>query len=218
MAIVAALLAALAVAGCSSGVSSAPNGTSVTSLINSMKSAFGSANSVRISGRGTFSGHTVTMDLSMFRSGDLSGTINAGPLNENVLRSGGSTYVYVSRTFFSYIERTQHAPASACALMCGKWLKIPAGSVSAFSLSTLSNQFLHKVPAARTVPHLTVTTYQGQPAYKLSNDKGEEVFVAQSSPHYLLGAVFPGKFTMTFSEWNAVPAISPPPASKVFAG
>ena len=199
-------------------MSSTPNGTSVSSLITSVKSAFASAQSVHIIGSGTFSGHAVTLDLSMLRSGDLSGTIKAGPLSEQVVSSGGSTYIYVSRAFFTYIQQTQHAPASACALMCGKWLKVPAGSISGFNLSSLSNQFIKKVPIATTVPHLVTTTYQGQPAYKLSNDKGQEVFVAQSSPHYLLGIVEPGKFTMTFSQWNAVPPVTPPPANKIFSG
>lgn len=218
VAIAAGLVTVAGVVGCSSGVSSTPSGTSVAGLISSVKSAFASAQSVRIVGNGTFSGQAVTLDLSIFRSGSLSGTIKAGPLDENVIRSGGTTYVYVSKAFFSYIQKTQHAPASACRVMCGRWLKVPAGSVNGFSLSSLSSQFVKKVPVPTTVPHLTVTRYQGQSAYKLSNDKGEEIFVAQSSPHYLLGLVEPGTFAISFSEWNAVPPVSPPPANKVFAG
>jgi hypothetical protein len=212
------LTVAAAAAGCSSGVSSTPNGTSVATLITSLKSAFASAQSVRIVGTGTFSGHAVTLNLGMHRSGDISGTITAGPLSEMVLSSSGSTYIYVSRAFFSYIQQTQHVPASACAAMCDKWLKVPSGSISSFSLSALSNEFIKKVPTASSVPHLTTTTYEGQAAYKLSNDKGEEIFITQSSPHYLLGIVKPGTFTMNFSEWNAVPPVSPPPANKVFTG
>lgn len=219
--IAAALLAASAVAGCSSGVSKAPNGTTVASIISSMKAAFRTAKSVRMSGTATVQGHVVTMDLSMLRSGEASGTIKVGPLEEQIVVTGGNAYIYVSKSFFKFIQKTRHAPASECALICGKWVKSPAGNFSGFNLTSLGNQFEKNVPNASSVPSLKTTTFDGQAVYEVTDSAGAKGYIAQTSPHYLLGVTVQtsqGHSTITFSEWNAVPPISPPPANKVIGG
>ncbi len=215
---VAAVLA-LAIGGCSSGVSTAPGGVTVAQLITSMKSGFSTANSVRMSGSGLFSGQHVTLNISMFRSGDESGSIHVGTLPVTLVSVGGTDYVLVTKAFFNYLHTTQGVSSSACAKMCGKYVKLPTNSFSSkFNFNLLTSQVKQKVPVPSTVPNLTVTTYQGQPAYELSDSQGRKVFVAKNGTHYLLGLVEPGKFTLNFSDWNAVPTISAPPASQVVNG
>jgi len=213
-----AVAVGLALLGCSTGVSTTPNGTSVASLLSSMKTAFANVKSVRMSGTVLIHGKSATLDLSMFRSGNLSGTVKVGLIDGYLLVVGGSTYVYVSKAFFRYIQDTQHVPSSACALMCGKYVKVPLGSLGQFNLADLSRIVVKHIPNADSVPQLRVTTFDGQAAYEVTDNSGARGYIAENAPHYLLGLSVPGQGTLTFSEWNAVPPISAPPASKIFAG
>ncbi len=208
---------ALALVGCSSGVSKAPgsNGPTVSEIFSSMKSGFVHANSVRMSGTLSSGGKVVTVNVGEFRSGDMSGTITAGPLAEQVVSAGGKAYVYVSKKFFNSMHTSQGVPASACALMCGKYLALPASTFTSFGLSAIGKSVESKFPVPSQVPNLVVTTYQGQPAYEMSGS-GVHLFVAKNEPHYLLGCIIAKVGTLSFSDWNAVPPISAPPASKIF--
>lgn len=217
---VAAAGLAAALGACTSGATKAPgpSGPTVSSLIQSMKSGFATASSVRITGSGNFNGTQGTLDLSMFRSGNIRGTIKEGALNGSVVGVGGHFYVFVDKAFVNYLHTTQHVPLSACKTICGKYVAIPKGTLGELTLSSLVKQIETGVPVATSVPSIRVTTYQGQPAYELSNDKGQQVFLAKNGTHYLLGMVDPGKFRLTFSEWNAVPPIVAPPPSKIIRG
>ena len=219
--VAAAVLAGLTAGGCSAGVTHAPgaNQPSVSVLVRDAKAAFTTAASVRVVGTVVENGQAVTMDVGMFRSGDLSGTIKAGPLDEKVVVAGGSSYVYVSKAFFSYLRKSEHVPGSACALMCGKYIKVPGSSfTSKFSLSVLARSFQKQVPVPAAVGQVKVTSYHGQPAYELSDGK-THVFIAEHGTHYLLGvrASDNGKHgTVSFSEWNSVPPVAAPPPGEVF--
>jgi hypothetical protein len=208
---------ALALAGCSTGVTKAPgpNGPTVASLITSMKAGFAHANSVRIDGTGTISGKAVTLNVGMFRSGDMAGDITEGPLDGNVVVSSGKLYFYVSKKFFSYLHTTESVPMSACKVMCGKYVAT-TNTFGSFTLAALSKQFEAGVPVVSSVPRIRVTTYHGQPAYELSDAKGRQVFLAKNGTHYMLGIVDPGQLRLSFSEWNAVPPVTAPPVSKIF--
>jgi hypothetical protein len=208
---------ALALVGCSTVATKAPgpNGPSVASLLASMKAGFAHASSVHVSGTGAFGSKVTGLDFGIFRSGDMSGSVTEGTFNANVIDSGGRFYVYVNKAFVKYLGTTEHIPASACKLICGKYISVPASALGHYSFGSLFKQIETGIPAATSVPHIQVTTYQGQPAYELSDNQGREIFVAKNGIHYLLGAVDPGKFRLSFSEWNAVPPVTAPPASKI---
>jgi hypothetical protein len=208
----------LALAACGSGTSTGSGQPSATALVKDAKAAFSSAKSVRVAGTVTTGGQTVTLNVGMFRSGDMSGSIKAGPISGNVIVAGGSTYFYVSKDFFSYLRTTQHLPASVCSLMCGKYVKVPPGSItSKFSLNVLSGSLQKQVPLPPSSVPVKVTTYHGQAAYELSYH-GDHVFIARNGTHYLLGVSNPAKAgTVSFSDWNKVPPVTAPPASKVFS-
>lgn len=152
--------------------------------------------------------------------GDLSGTIKAGPLDEKVVVVGGNSYVYVSKAIFNYLQKTQHVPSTACALMCGKYVKVPGSSfTSKFSLPVLAAAVEKKVPVPAAVGQVKVTSYNGQPAYELSDGKNH-VFIAEHGTHYLLGIKGSENAkhgTISFSEWNSVPPVSAPPPAQVFS-
>ena len=211
--------AGMVLAGCgSAGVTNAPGPghPSVASLIRSMKAGFASARSVRVSGDLPIHGHSVAADILMFRSGDMSGTMRAGSTTIKLLRVNGTTYEYVTNEFFNAIRASQHIPASACALMCGKYLKVPTRVFSFLSLPRLAASTQREVPVPSAVPHIRSVTYRGRAAYEII-DNGLQIYLAASGTHYLLGLIDHKLGTLNFSDWNTVPPVSPPPTSKIFA-
>ena len=215
----AAVIAGLGVAGCSSGgASSAPgaNGPSVASLISSMKAGFASAKSVRMSGTLHEQGKTVALNLGMLRSGDMSGTLSVNSAHLTIVVAGGKAYELVTKAFFRTIQQESHVPSSVCAVMCGKYLEVPISSFSTFNLPGMTGQIEKKIPVAKAVRSVRDTTFRGQPAYELSGSNNTKLYLATSSPHYLLGMSVGTFGTLNFSDWNSVPPVQPPPASQVY--
>ncbi len=213
-------ITALVLAGCSSGSTSTPGGTtasvpSVAALISSMKSGFASAESVRMTGTLHEQGKTITLNLGMLRNGDMSGTLNVGSTHLTLIVTGGKAYELVTKEFFRTIQQHTHVPDAVCNLMCGKYLAVPIGSFTSFSLPGMTSQIEKKIPVPSSIVAVR-TTYRGQPAYQLSGD-GTKLYLARNGVHYLLGMVAPANFGMlNFSDWNAVPPVTPPPASQVY--
>jgi hypothetical protein len=213
-------LAAIAIgpllAGCASGSSgSSETRPTVESLVKTMRADFRHAKSLRLSGHMRVDGRPLAADLKMLRSGDSAGQMTLGGASFRIVRVGGDTYVDVSRSFFRYLRSTRPVPASACALICGKYVKIPAGAIPGFSLGNLAKMIDKHVSAPKQTPILSVTTFDGQPAYELSH-AGQAAFFAKNGHHYLIGyRARKQGVAMSFSEWNSVPPISPPPASKI---
>ena len=112
----------LASAGCGVAPSQPSRPPSAASLVSDARASFARANSVRITGHFRTHGHTVTLDVSMFWSGAMKGTIKESHLNAEVLRVGGRSYLHLSKALFSYFRQLRNVPVAACALMCG-----PAG-------------------------------------------------------------------------------------------
>jgi hypothetical protein len=196
-----------------------PGGITVSALISDMKAGFATADSMRMSGSGTFSGQHVTMNVGLFRSGDESGMITVGALPVTLVSVGGVDYVYVSKAFFNYLHTQKGVASSACATMCGKYIKLTTRPFSSkFNFGLLTRQVKNKIPVPTSVPHVRVTRYGGQPAYELYDSQGMKVFIAKNGVHYLLGMVRPGQFTLNFSQWDAVPPITAPPAGQVITG
>jgi hypothetical protein len=181
-----------------------------------MKSSFATASSVHVTGHLIAQGHKVTMSVGMLRSGNMSGTVTYKSTAVDLVVVNGKAYELVTRAYFKLIQRSGHVPSSVCALMCGKYIAGPTSAFKSFSLPGMISSIEKKIPVPSSVPHLSVTTYQGQAADKLSGDG--VMYVAERGPHYLLGMADPAKFgALTFSDWNAVPAVSAPPASKIYS-
>ena len=213
---VTAVAGALVLAGCGSsgGGASSSKPPSVSSLVQTTKADFRNVKSVRLTGHLREAGNPVTVDLKMLRSGDFSGSVSLSGANFSILRVGSTTYAHVSRSFFAFLHTTRHVPSGTCALICGKWITLPAGTFPQLSLSSLAGQFDKHVTAPKGT-HTSVTTFAGQAAYKVAS-KGKAAFFAKNGHHYLIGFHDQKQdIALTFSEWNSVPPISPPPASKV---
>jgi len=215
--VAAAAITGLALAGCSSASThTSANVPSAASLIAAMKSAFATAMSVRIVGTLHHQGKTIALNLGMLRSGDMSGTINLNSLHATLIVAGGKAYELVTKDFFKIIQQHTHAPDSLCNLMCGKYIAVPVGSLSSFNLVGMTSQVNKNLPAASGA-HVTATTFHSQPAYQLIGRDGTRIYLARSGAHYPLGMVAPSNFgVVDFSDWNAVPPVTPPPASRIF--
>jgi hypothetical protein len=149
----------------------------------------------------------------MSRSGDLSGTISTSMQQIKLVIAGGTAYQYVSRDFFAQLVLLQKVPASECAVICNKYIKtLPSGQYAPFTMTSMISGLNSTMPRASS--SVTLSTFAGQPAYKLTEPDGTYVYVAERGKHYLL-AVAAKKGELTFSKWNSVPAIVAPPASQV---
>jgi outer membrane murein-binding lipoprotein Lpp len=212
----AAAVGTVVLAGCGSGgAPSAASKPTVASLVQTMRADFRHAKSVRMAGHVREHGRKVTANLSLLRSGDVEGKMAVGGARLSIVRTGRNTYAYVSKSFFHYLRTVRHVPAGACALICGKYVKLPAGSLPEISLARLAKMIDKNVSVPKATPRLTVTTFAGKPAYEVSQ-AGEAAFFAKNGHHYLLGYRSSKEHVaITFSEWNSVPPIRPPPAGKI---
>jgi hypothetical protein len=117
------LVILLAVAGCGHRGPALPSRLpSAKSLISDMRSSFAIAQSVRIIAHLRGHGQTGTLDLSLFRSGALKGTVKTGGVSLDVLRADGRSYLYLSKVAFGFYRRSHDVPATVCAIACGKYI------------------------------------------------------------------------------------------------
>jgi hypothetical protein len=204
----------IGMAACSSGGPAAAGSMpSSTTLVKDAGSAFASASSVKISGIVPHNGKGYAVNLAMTRPGNMSGTVASGTIKVALIVVNGTAYEYVSKKLFSEIRQVQKIPASFCAVICGKYVKIPIGQYRTFNLASMARLFNSRMPKGNAT--VKVITFAGQPAYELTEPDGSHAFIAKQGTHYLL-AVHASKIAaVTFTEWNSVPAITAPPASKI---
>lgn len=184
-----------------------------------MKAAADSATSVRMTGSGKNGSSTLSFDLSFVGNSDLSGSFTENGTRLAIEVVAGRTYIDINQGFLKIAD----LPASDCAAVCGKWVEVPAAEASqiagSITLSSLRKQVFGTIPlSASANASLTFVsgTYNGQPVLT-AHGGGYTLDVASSGPPYPLFIATPGGDDVTFSEWNSVPALTPPPASEVIS-
>jgi hypothetical protein len=203
-------LAASLLVGVTACGSSTP---SSTVLLKDALSAFDSASSVKVSGVVPHKGGNYDVDLAMSRSGDLSGTISTSIQQIKLIIVGGTAYQYVSKDFFTQLVLLHQVSASLCAVICDKYIKsAPSGQYAPFTMTSMISGLNSTMPKASS--SVTLTTFAGQAAYKLTEADGTHAYIAERGKHYLLG-VAAKEGELTFTEWNTVPAIMAPPVSQI---
>jgi len=227
-----AFCAALALASCeansSTGTSAASRSMSgpadepsAESLTSSMQSSVRNASGVHVSGQLSRDGVPLGIDLNLTRDGDAAGTISQRGTPLHVIAAKSKIYIEVTPAFL----RETRMPAAACARACGKWIELTQGQASQLT-GELSMQKLltplmfGQAPASGHAPKLTTagrTTVHGQPAWVLRASDGSTVAVSAAAQHYPLVARSgrTQQQVVTFSQWNSVPAPTPPPASQL---
>ncbi|HEY7325938.1 MAG TPA: hypothetical protein VH520_14040 [Streptosporangiaceae bacterium] len=212
--LIASSLAAACLLTAACGQQAAANPNTVAKIGPRMEAAMRSAKSVHIVGTVTQGSQQTTLDVS-FQGGAMSGIVGVNGQTVNLVVFSNHAYVKVDQSFLNIAG----LPASDCSSMCGRYLAVPAsqlGQAGSITLSGLMNQLLSKVPSPKndTSDVFVRSTLNGQPVLKGGAD-GVTVEVAGSGTPYPLLITKAGQATITFSQWNAVPPITPPPADEV---
>jgi hypothetical protein len=212
-----ALAAALAVAGCGTGLgktSSPPARPAAEVLAKEMSAAIKKASSVHISGTVTSSGDTVVLDVGLTRSGDSAGSMSMDKASVSVLGTGGHTYIVLTSGFM----KAEKMSSATCSLMCGKYLELsPSDAKSMLGGSTM-HDFVDQPIGAGPFRYGGSATIDGQPAWLIHNPDGSTVYVSAQGSHYPLRVIVPSgsdKGQLDFTQWGSVKIPPAPPASKV---
>lgn len=192
----------------------APRPPAMPVLLKAIAAAMRNAHGVHLSGSAPYRGRTMRLDLGMTRSGGSSGQISENGGDVTVLITGGSAYLRLNAAFL----RQNHAPASACQLVCGRYVRTSAQApwLTGLSMPRLMAQLTRSITGtpARKVSFGGTIVLGGAPAWVLQNDGGTALVAARGQP-YLLQLSQPGKGTLSFTQWNTVRIPGPPPASQV---
>lgn len=242
MVVLAAALAA-ATAACSSGGSSSPGATGTTGAsgtagvgttgasdplagLNSQQiaakavSGTEAATAVRITGTGTDSGQTVTLDLTEVKGKGCFGTIAEGKIGSfKLVYNGTDVWVLPDAAFYA----AENVPAAAKTILDGKYIEVSASDASLGSMSSLCSMtsLLSKTKPDASLSKGVKTTYNGQSVYKITDKTGAGVaYVSDSSPSQILYIDKSGSDggQLTFTYYTTPPAITPPPASQTIDG
>jgi len=185
-----------------------------------MQAAVKTATSVHIVGTAKDGSKTLTLDVS-FQGGNTSGTFSEGGKAATILLIGNKSYIKIDDAFLKLAGVPLRAVV--CARLCGKYVLVPASQAAglggSFDMAGLDSQFVNALPASfsnDTTEHFTPATLNGQAVLKAT--QGQDVIeVAASGTPYPVFISEAGQGSLTFSEWNAVPPITPPPASKIIS-
>ena len=207
-------VAAMAMAGCGSSTPAASAPPKASALVQRANAAMQGAKSVHLSGTVKQGSQTLGLNLSMTRSGEMSGQFSEGGAAFTVLSTQGSTYMKLSGAFL----RFSHLPSAACTLFCGKYLKVTAAQshnlVGGLSMSNFTASMAKGSPHVRNAGTATVN---GQQAWVLHVSDGSTAYVASQGKPYLLRIVagHAASGVLNLSQWNAVTIPGPPPANQV---
>ena len=203
----------------SAPASSVPGGTRAaptsTALVTAMQTAVRQASSVHISGNLASGRAPISVNLGVHRNGDVSGTVSENGAPFHVIGIAGTIYIKATQQFLNQIN----APASACSVVCGKWLKLTSAEASQLTGDLNMTSLVAPLSSGR-VPKLTEAgrqTVGGQAAWVLRAADGSTLAVSSASRHYPLAASTGGSphEVVMYSQWNAVPPPVSPPASQV---
>ena len=180
------------------------------------------AKSGHVSGTVSEEGSSTSIDLRGAVDGSNQKVTFAAPAEGTftLLTVGGKNWVQGDKKFW-----TTNADAATATQLTGKYVAVPASQAKDFGDTNLkglltemfSDKSLSALESLATA--VTETDVNGIKAYVLQ-DKGTDdgqVFVTADGKAQLLKIVGPkdDAGTLTFSEWDAVPPFSAPPASQV---
>lgn len=208
-----AAIALTACGGSASGPAAHAHRDAAT-LVSEMKAAVGGAKSVHMAGRLSHGGRSVAVNLGVFRTGALTGTITQGGVRLELIGAQGKVYVKATPAFL----RELRASAAVCAIICGKYVQMSglqasdlAGSLSMMNLTRSLTGGLPRFTRSGT------TTVGGQSAVVLRGADGSTLDVAAHGKPYPLRVVAPPdrNETVLFSQWDAVATPAAPRAGEV---
>jgi hypothetical protein len=208
------LLTAAACGSGGSGASSNPTRPAPATLIKETQTAARQASSVHVAGTVTESGRALGLNLSMTRSGELSGQLSVDGAGFSVLSTGGNSYIKVTSAFL----RFQHYSNAVCKLFCDKYLKVStAQSRSLVGGLSMTRVLGDTQKSSSQVHNAGTATVNGQGTWVLRSSDGSTAYVASHGKPYLLRLVAPPAKSgrLDFTQWNSATIPSPPPSNQV---
>lgn len=229
--VLAVVATSLLVAACGSGSaasSAAPelsakspryaHGTTASVIVPQVRAALRAAKSFHVTGTAVYESRTLSVDMSFYGTSGLYGSIGGGSGIYWILVVNGRTYLKVNSAYL----KTTKAPPSACASSCGKYVEIGGAAArqltGAFSMKAFIGALTESlgVFAGDGGAFFVPVTYHGQRV--LSYYEGVATLdVAEAGPAYPVLESGLSSGSLTYSEWNSVPAPTVPPASKVIS-
>lgn len=202
-------------------VPGAPPGNQVESVV---KAAFAGATAVHIKGTLVNSTGSLSLDLQLNKDGTASGTIGEGGPAIPLLAVGGKYYVQFTKDVISQSANT--AVTQIGAALTDKWVSSDASIASDMvsglkPLLTYDSFVAAMFGQTSEVPTLTGTDVVNDvPVLVYESVDGSTVYVAKSSPHFLLRMTAPasGSGQLEFTGWNQPVAVTPPPADQIYSG
>jgi len=204
-----------AVAVCSCG-SSAPAEPDAATLASTAQHAVQQATSVHVDGQVSDNGAPVGINLGINRQGDLSGTLAENGANLNVISDGGKVYVKATPE----VLKQNKAPASACSLVCGRWIQLPPAEAKQITSQLTMKNLTGGANGSSSTAAVTeagTTTVNGKSAWVLKGAHGNLVDVSsQGTPYPLRVRSGHGdQGQRLYSQWNSVPKPTVPPANQI---
>lgn len=186
-------------------------------LYDDMRKSVAAATSVRIKGVVNSAGKKLTIDVSGDRDGkNTRAKVNDGTAEVELLSVGGNIYIKADKAYW-----TENGSAAAAKIAAGKYVKVPAGSglMDDLKVGTLLDGVFKDLPLAGAFQEVEEADVDGVPAYRLADKIGSQdgqIYVSADEKAQLLRIVSTkaNAGTLDFTEWNAVPPMSAPPASE----
>jgi hypothetical protein len=216
----AAAVAVVMAAGlAASGCNSSPAGSKTAAkLMPEVQALARGAKSVHITGSAAQGTETVTMDVS-FSGSSAAGTVAVNGASFSLMLLSGRAFIKLNAAFLKEAK----LPASTCATVCGKYVQLPAATMSqltgALSMKALvnqafSNKSMDSAASSRCV--FSPATLNGQSVLQCRQGAYTVDVAAHGNP-YLLLITGPNGEHIAFSDWNSVTLLAPPPASQVIS-
>jgi len=192
-------------------------------LFQQLRKSTAAAKSVRIKGTiakgSTNKAAKVQIDIAGDRAGkNTRVTANDGSGSIEILTAGGKSYLKADAAFW-----TKNGSAATARLAAGKYVEVPAESAAAMgnlTVGKLLDQVFAKDLSAVGKLNNTVRTadLNGVTAFLMTTKvDGTRIYLSTDGQARLLRVQGgkPQQTTLDFSQWDAVPPTSPPPADQM---
>ena len=198
----------------------ATSGPSAAEVYQQIRTSAAVAKSVHMKGSFTESGKKLQIDAA----GDRAGTntrviVNDGTGVLEILTVNGDYYLKADAAFW-----TKNGSSEAAKVAADKYVKVPASlaaSMSDLKMGTLLDKILAKdmTGAQNLNTNVEKTEINGVSAYRMTDkigSDGSKIYASADGQARLLRLEGPnGEGSLDFTEWNAVPPVSPPPADQI---
>ena len=224
--LVATVVALVVVAGAGAAVYvlTRPSSNGLTSespaqIVQAASAATQKASGFEMSGTGNFGSGVTAIDFKV-HGNDIDGTLTLDGSSVDLDVIGGNVYFNAPAAFWT----AEGLPSSATGDYAGKWVEAPAGSSTASAFSGVSSltDISSLLGNHGTLASGGTGTVNGQSAvFVKDTSDGSILAVASSGPAYPLRLSKTSGSeagTINFSNWNSVPAFTPPPSPLTIPG